>query len=238
MIRSAYDRYGKIAKTLGGQSRMISRWIVAILGFGLAGAALAQPAPDWEQAKRDVLADYKKQQPGDRVIELAGPERKEGVAIALRYYGSALVERADKSRSSDRFFVEYRLFGSRWELQTVKVYEQNTQADLKPPAAQEAQKILLAAWQGAKCDAFGDLKVAIEGEPRFQIEDTADRANAKRWYVYSVKVAAKGNGKFRLSEDGANYVNATQNMLLWNPAQKSWSVEPRHLRCTGFSKKS
>ena len=74
--------------------------------------------------------------------------------------------------------------------------------------------------------------------PKFQIEDTSDRANAKRWYVYSVKVAAKGNGKFRLSEDGASYVNATQNMLLWNPSSKSWSVETRHLRCTGFSKKS
>jgi hypothetical protein len=199
-------------------------------------AAAAQPAPGWEQAKKDVLADYKKQQPGDKVLDISGPDRKEGVAIVLRYYGSATVERADKSRSQDKFWVEYRLFGSRWELQTVKVYEQSTQADLKPPPAQEAQRILLAAWQGAKCEAFDDLKIAIDGEPRFQIEDTSDRANAKRWYVYSVKVAAKGNGKFRLSEDGAAYVNATQNMLLWNPASKSWSVEARQLRCTGFSK--
>jgi len=199
--------------------------------------AWSQPAPGWDQAKKDVLADYKKQQPGDKVLELSGPERKEGVAIAIRYYGSAAIERADKSRSQDRFWVEYRLFGSRWELQAVKVYEQSTQADLKPPAAAQAQQILQQAWLGAKCEAFDDLKVAIDGEPRFQIEDSSDRANAKRWYVYSVKVAAKGNGKFRLSEDGAAYVNATQNMLLWNPAQKSWSVEARHLRCTGFSKK-
>lgn len=212
------------------------RWVLAILPFAFAASSWAQPAPSWDQAKKDVLADYKKQQPGDRVLDISGPERKEGVAIALRYYGSASVERADKSRSSDRFFVEYRLFGTQWELQTVKVYEQNTQADLKAPSAPEAQKILLAAWQGAKCDAFDNLQVAIDGEPKFQIETTADRANAKRWYVYSVKVAAKGNGKFRLSEDGASYVNATQNMLLWNPAQKSWSVEPRHLRCTGFAK--
>lgn len=199
-------------------------------------AVLAQPAPDWEQAKKDVLADYKKQQPGDQVRELRGPEKKEGVAIAIRYYGSASVERADKSRSEDRFWVEYRLFGTQWELQTVKVYEQSTQADLKPPA--NAQQILQAAWQGAKCEAFDNLAVAIDGAPRFQIEDTSDRAKAKRWYVYSVKVAAKGNGKFRLSEDGANYVNATQNMLLWNPAEKSWTVEPRHLRCNGFAKKN
>ena len=210
-----------------------ARLLLVCLLIGPLSAA-AQPAPDWEQAKRDVLADYKKQQPGDRVLELSGPERKEGVAIVLRYYGSATVERADKSKSSDRFWVEYRLFGSKWELQTVKVYEQNTQADLKPPA--DAQQILQAAWVGAKCEAFDNLAVAIDGAPKFQIETTSDRANAKRWYVYSVKVSAKGNGKFRLSEDGANYVNATQNMLLWNPAQKSWSVEARHLRCTGFAK--
>lgn len=197
-------------------------------------ASAAQPAPGWEQAKKDVLADYRKQQPGDQVKDIRGPERQEGIAILIRYYGSASVERADKSRSEDRFWVEYRLFGTRWELQTVKVYEQNTQADLKPPA--DAQQILQAAWLGAKCEAFEGLKVAIDGAPKFQIEDSADRANAKRWYVYSVKVAAKGNGKFRLSEDGAAYVNATQNMLLWNPAQKSWSVEARHLRCAGFSK--
>ena len=199
--------------------------------------AAAQPAPAWEQAKKDVLADYKKQQPGDKVLELSGPERKEGVAIVIRYYGSAMIERADKSRSRDKFWVEYRLFGSRWELQAVKVYEQNTQADLQPPTAAQAQQILQQAWIGAKCEAFDDLKVAIDGEPRFQIEPTSDRANAKRWYVYSVKVAAKDNGKFRLSEDGAAYVNATQNMLLWNPSSKSWTVEARHLRCGGFSKK-
>ena len=200
-------------------------------------AAAAQPAPGWEQARKDVLADYKKQQPGDKVLEITGPERQEGVLIVIRYYGGATVERADKSKSSDRFWVEYRLFGSKWELQTVKVYEQNTQADLRPPSAAQAQQILQQAWIGAKCEAFDGLNVAIDGEPRFQIEDTSDRANAKRWYVYSVKVGAKGNGKFRLSEDGAAYVNATQNMLLWNPGNKSWTVEARQLRCAGFTKK-
>ena len=211
---------------------------LALVFFLLAPlAAAAQPAPGWEQARKDVLADYKKQQPGDKVLEITGPERQEGVLIVIRYYGGATVERADKSKSSDRFWVEYRLFGSKWELQTVKVYEQNTQADLRPPSAAQAQQILQQAWIGAKCEAFDGLNVAIDGEPRFQIEDTSDRANAKRWYVYSVKVGAKGNGKFRLSEDGAAYVNATQNMLLWNPGNKSWTVESRQLRCTGFTKK-
>src|SRR5258705_13380095 len=88
-------------------------------------AAAAQPAPGWEQAKKDVLADYKKQQPGDKVLELSGPERKEGVAIVLRYYGSAAHERADKSRNHDRVWGGYRLFARRWELQTVNGAAQN-----------------------------------------------------------------------------------------------------------------
>lgn len=199
-------------------------------------AAAAQTAPAWEAARAEIIKDYARQQPGDKVLEVTGPEKREAILIAIRYYGSALVQRADGSRSRDKVLVEYRLVGSRWELERVRVYEQQTLADLAPPSTQEAQKILLAAWQGAKCEAFDNLAVAIDGAPRFQQEDSADRANAKRWYVYSVKVSAKGNGKFRLSEDGAAYVNATQNMLLWNPSQKSWSVEARHLRCTGFSK--
>jgi hypothetical protein len=199
-------------------------------------AAAAQPEPGWEAARKAIIADYAKQQPGDKVQEVTGPEKREAIIIAVRYYGSVLVQRADGSRTRDRVLVEYRLVGSRWELERVHAYESQALADLKPPSAQEAQKILLAAWQGAKCEAFDGLAVAIDGEPRYQLETTADRANAKRWFVYSVKVSARGNGKFRLSEDGAAYVNATQNMLLWNPAQKSWTVEARHLRCTGFSK--
>jgi hypothetical protein len=209
--------------------------ILALLG---PFTSTAQVAPAWEAARAEIIKDYAKQQPGDKVLEVTGPERREAIIIAIRYYGSALVQRKDGSKSRDKVLVEYRLVGSRWELERVHVYEQQAQADLLPPSTQEAQKILLAAWQGAKCEAFDGLAVAIDGEPRYQLETTADRANAKRWFVYSVKVSAKGNGKFRLSEDGAAYVNATQNMLLWNPAQKSWSVEARHLRCTGFTRKS
>lgn len=200
-------------------------------------AAVAQTAPAWEAARAAILKDYAKQQPGDKVLEVTGPDKREAIIIAIRYYGSALVQRADGTKSRDRVLVEYRLVGSRWELERVHVYESQALADLAPPSPEEARRILLAAWQGAKCEAFDGLAVAIDGEPRYQLETTADRANAKRWYVYSVKVSAKGNGRFRLSEDGADYVNAAQNMLLWSPAQKSWTVEARHLRCTGFSKK-
>jgi hypothetical protein len=113
-------------------------------------------------------------------------------------------------------------------LQTVKVYEQNTQADLKPPADAQQNP---AGVGGAKCEAFDNLSVAIDGAPRFQIEDGADRANAKRWYVYSVKVAAKGNGKFRLARTARLRERDAEHAAV-DPASKSWSVEARHLRCT------
>ena len=201
------------------------------------GTPHAQQAPDWEQGRGAILADYAKQQPRDKVLEVTGPERREANLLAVRIYGSALVERADGTRSRDRLLVEYRLVGDRWELARVHVYESAALSDVQAPSAQEAQKILQSAWRGAKCEAFDDLQVAIDGEPRFQLETTSDRVNAKRWYVYNVRVSARGNGKFRESEDGAPYVNEAQNMLLWNPANKSWSVEPRHLRCSGFAKR-
>ena len=212
--------------------------VLCVVALLAPAPARAQAAPAWDAARAEILRDYAKQQPGDKVLEVTGPEKREAILIALRYYGSALVQRADGTKTRDRVLVEYRLVGSRWDLERVHVYESQALADLKPPSPEEARAILLAAWQGAKCEALDDLKVAIDGEPRYQLETTSDRANAKRWFVYSVKVSARGNGKFRLSEDGAAYLNATQNMLLWNPAQKSWSVEARQLRCTGFSKKS
>lgn len=197
----------------------------------------AQIAPDWPQARAAILADYAKQQPGDKVLEVTGPERREAMLIALRIYGAAKIQRADGTRTNDRVLVDYRLVGERWELARVHVYESTALSDLPAPPPQQAQQILAKAWRDAQCEAFDDLQLLIDGEPRFQLETTADRANAKRWYVYQVRVNARGNGKFRLSEDGAAYVNETQNMLLWNPADKSWSVEARHLRCGGFTKR-
>ena len=215
----------------------MARLTLALIVF-LPLAAAAQPAPGWEAARAAIHKDYAKQQPGDKVLEVSGPEKREAILIAVRYYGSALVQRADGTRSRDRITVEYRLVGSAWELERVHVYESQALAEMPPPSAAEAQRLFAAAWPQDKCEGFDILEVKIDGEPRFQLETTSDRANAKRWYVYALNIAAKGNGKFRMSEDGAAYLNRTQNMLLWNPAGKSWSVDPRQLRCSGFSKKS
>jgi hypothetical protein len=192
-------------------------------------------APAWDNARSAILKDYARTQPKDKVIELSGPERKEGRLLRYRYFATALVERADGTRDRDRVLVEYRLVGEQWELERVHVYESEALAELPPPAPAEAQRLFAAAWPKDKCEGFDIQGVALDGEPRFQRETTADRASARRWYVYRLKVSARGNGKFRMSEDGAAYENATQNLLLWNPAAKSWSVDPRQLRCS-FSK--
>jgi hypothetical protein len=214
------------------------RLLTVFAAFAWAAGAAAQPAPGWEEARKAILADYAKQLPGDKVLEVTGPERKEGNLLAVRYFGTVLLERADKTRERQRVAVDYVLVGSRWEQGTVRMYESIALPDVNPPSKDEAQRVIAAAWQKANCEGFDIKSIALEGEPRFQRETTADRANAKRWFVYQIQIDAVGTGKFRLSEDGAPYVNRTQNMLLWDPAARSWSVDPRHVRCGGFSKKS
>jgi hypothetical protein len=213
------------------------RLAVCILVLFFPGLAAAQTAPDWEAAKKAILADYAKQQPGDKVLEITGPEKRDAVILAVRYYGRVLIERADKTRERQGVWIEYRLVGDRWELQTVKVYESTALSDIQQPQKAQAQKLMAEAWAKANCEGFDIRNITLEGEPRFQLETVADRNAAKRWYVYQIQVEAMGNGKFRLSKDGVPYVNRTQNMLLWNPADRSWSVDPRHVKCTGFSEK-
>lgn len=214
-----------------------ARLLVCILVLLFPVPAAAQTAPDWAAAKKAILADYAKQQPGDKVLEVTGPEKRDAVIIAVRYYGRVLIERADKTRERQGVWIEYRLVGDRWELQTVKVYESTALSDIEVPQKAQAQKLMAAAWAKANCEGFDVRNVALEGEPRYQLETGVDRATAKRWYVYQIQVEAMGNGKFRMSKDGVPYVNRTQNMLLWNPSDRSWTVDPRHVKCTGFSEK-
>jgi hypothetical protein len=207
------------------------RPLAFLLGFLLTTAAHAQ-APAWESARGAIQKEYARTQPGDKVIEVSGPERHEGRLLRYRYFASAIIERSDGTRDRDRVLVEYRLVGDAWELERVHVYESQALAELPPPSAAEAQRLFAGAWPKDKCEGFDIQGVSLDGEPRFQRETTGDRANAKRWYVYRLKLAARGNGKFRMSEDGVSYENVTQNLLLWNPAEKAWSVDPRQLRCS------
>src|SRR3954463_1788307 len=113
--------------------------LFTLSGLGATQAA-AQTAPGWDQAKKAIVADYAKEQPGDKVLELSGPEKRDAIIIAVRYYGTALVERADKTRSRDKVWIEYRLVGDKWELQTVKVYESAALGDVQPPQQAEAKR--------------------------------------------------------------------------------------------------
>ena len=201
-----------------------------------SGTALAQQAPGWDVARKAIIDDYARQQPHDNTLDVSGPERREANLIAIRYYGSALIPRADGTRNRDRVSIEYRLVGDRWELERVRILESTALDDLDAPAIEEAKRLFNSAWPKDKCEGFDIQSVTLDSAPRYQREVTSDRTNAKRWYVYHLKIAAMGNGKFRMSEDGAAYYNETQNLLLWNPAAKSWSVDPRQLRCTGFVK--
>lgn len=214
------------------------RRALCLSAFLVSPLVIAQTAPAWEDAKKAILADYAKQQPGDRVLDVTGPEKREGVLLVVRYYATALVERADKTRNRDRVWVEYRLLGDRWELQTVHVYDSSPLADLEPPSKGAAQELIAAAWKAANCEGFDIKALALQGEPRYQREITGDRMRAKRRFVYQIRIDAIGTGKFRLSKEGVPYVNRVQNMLLWNPAERSWSVEKQHVRCRGFSEKN
>ena len=205
-----------------------------VLAMLFSGAAFGQTqTPNWDTARAAIQNDFAKGDRGGKLVELTGPDRREVGLIMVRWHGTALVERKDGTRSRDRVLAEYRLVGDVWELARVHVYESTALSDVEKPSTDTAKALFTAAWKD-KCEGYDIQAIAIDGEPRFQRETTND-ANPKRWYVYRLKIAAKGNGKFRMSEDGASYENVTQNLLLWNPADKSWSVEQRQLRCS-FSK--
>jgi hypothetical protein len=205
-----------------------------LIGLLFPFAVLAQTqTPNWDAARAAIEKDFAKGDRGGKLLELTGPDRREVGLIVVRWHGSALVERKDGKRTRDRVLAEYRLVGDVWELARVHVYESSALSDVDRPSPDTARTLFAAAWKD-KCEGYDIQSIAIDGEPRYQLETTND-PNPKRWYVYRLKIAAKGNGKFRMSEDGASYENVTQNLLLWNPADKSWSVEQRQLRCS-FSK--
>lgn len=203
----------------------------------LAAPAMAQPAPQWEDAKKAILEDYKRHQPDDKVLELVRAQQSELRFLAVRHFAKVTVERADKTRTRDHVYAEYRLVGDTWQLSTVSLIGSQALPDLDPPSSTEAQRLFNAIWHKDKCEGYDISGVKLLGEPRFQLETTSDRAKAKRWFVYDLEVSAKGNGKFRLSEDGAPYLNKTQNLLLWDPADRKWSVEQQQVRCSFVKQK-
>src|SRR3990172_11110825 len=95
------------------EARRVIRCLAAALGLALACSAWAQAEPGWEAARKAIIADYAKQQPGDKVQEGTGPDKREAILIAVRYYGSALVQRAAGSRAPHKGVGENRVGGRR-----------------------------------------------------------------------------------------------------------------------------
>ena len=77
------------------------RALAFVLPCALAAPALAQQAPSWEDAKKAIVADYKKEQPKDKVLEVSAAEESDFRFIALCHFANVLVEREDKTRSAN-----------------------------------------------------------------------------------------------------------------------------------------
>jgi hypothetical protein len=155
----------------------------------------------------------------------------------VAYEADVSVERSGGRRDRERIGVSFMLVKGKWELDDMELLGHRELADVKPPTQEEAQKLLSAAWPAGKCEGYDITAVKLEGAPRFQRDPNAsDAATAKRSYIYSVEVEATGNGTFRMSERGMRYSNSTQNLLTWDPAGRTWSVDPRQLRCGGWIK--
>lgn len=199
--------------------------------------ALAQQGPPaWRLADSAIRADYAKSEATTKILEITQGERMLW-PFWVAYEADVSVERGGGRRDRERLGVSFMLVKGKWEFDGIELLGVRELADVKPPSQDEAQRLLTAAWPAGKCEGYEVTQVKLDGAPRFQRDPGAtDPATAKRSYVYSVEVMATGTGQFRMSERGATYSNKTQNLLTWNAETKSWTVEPRQLRCSGWVK--
>jgi hypothetical protein len=213
-------------------------WLLFIAGIVGAPAGAQKPLPAWQQAESAIRADYAKREADAKILEIVQGERAV-FPFWTAYEANVSVERSGRRRDKERVGVAYWLVKGSWELDGVALLGRRDLADIAPPPQDEAQKLLNAAWAADKCEGYDITAVKLEGgDPRFQRETVSDAARAKRSFVYAVDVQATGNGKSRMSERGTRYSNRTQNLLTWNAESKSWSVDPRQVRCTGWVKEA
>lgn len=195
-----------------------------------------QGPPAWRMADSAIRADYGKREASAKILEITQGERMLW-PFWVAYEADVSVERSGGRRDRERLGVSFMLVKGKWELDGIEFLGARVLADVKPPSEEEALRLLTAAWPAGKCEGYEITKVKLDGAPRFQRDPGAvDQGTAKRSYVYSVEVMATGNGQFRMSDKGASYSNKTLNLLSWNPDTKTWAVEPRQLRCSGWVK--
>lgn len=213
-------------------------FVALTLLFALSGPAQAQSGPPaWQQAERAIRADYAKRESTTKILEISQGDRSL-LPFWVGYEAQVSVERSGGRRDRERVGVSFMLVQGSWELDGVEFLGTRELADVTPPQQEVAQRLLTEAWPKDKCEGYDIVAVKLDGEPRFQREAASDAAKAKRSYVYSVEVQATGNGKFRMSEAGAQYSNKTQNLLTWDADGKTWSVDPRQVKCAGWIKQA
>lgn len=213
------------------------RLCAGLTALVVAAPVLAQQgAPSWRLADSAIRADYGKREATTKILEITQGERLLW-PFWVAYEADVSVERGGGRRDRERIGVSFMLVKGKWEFDGIELLGVRELADVKPPSQDEAQRLLAAAWPAAKCEGYDITQVKLDDAPRFQRDPGAtDPATAKRSYIYSIEVMATGNGQFRMSERGAAYSNKTQNLLTWNAETKTWSVDPRHLRCSGWVK--
>ena len=195
--------------------------------------------PGWPAAKTAIEAWYTKELPGSRIEEIVPAEDREilDYGLRVRYYGRVKVERNNKLRSRDHVAVTFARVAGAWEVDRVAIMGSDPLADLNPPGDAESIRMFREVWKKDKCEGYDINEVKVVGEPRFQRESVfGDQSKAKRWFIYDLEIRATGNGDFKISEEGAAYLLEIKNGLLWNPVDKTWSVDPRWVKCSGFVK--
>lgn len=198
----------------------------------------ARGEPRWEDARAAIEAWYKKELPEARLEEIAPGQEREilDFGLTVRHYARVRVQRGDQLRDRDNVAVTFARVAGKWEVSNVRIVGSQPLPEMDPPAEAEAQRLFREVWKKDKCEGYQITAVKITTEPRFQRETISDRTKAKRWFIYELEIAAIGTGDFRISEEGVPYVLKITNGLLWNPAEKSWVVDPRWVKCSGFVK--
>ena len=142
----------------------------------------------------------------------------------------------DQLRDRDRVAVTFTLVAEKWEVRHVRIIGSESLPEMEPPAEADALRMFQEVWKKDKCEGYEITAVKLTRKPRFQREIAKDRTQARRWFIYALEISATGTGDFRISKEGASYLLRITNGLLWNPGEKTWSVDPRWVKCRGFSK--
>ncbi len=217
--------------------------LVLLLAFVDPQLAICAPQtegePGWLAAKAAIEAWYKKELPTAKVEEIAPAEEREilDLGLAIRYYARVKVERENKLRSRDHVAVIFARVAGKWEVHRVAIMGSDPLADVDQPGDAEALRMFREVWKKDKCEGYDINEVKVVGDPRFQRESVSgDQSKAKRWFIYDLEIHAIGNGDFKISEEGAAYLLEIKNGILWNPVDKTWSVDARWVKCSGFEK--